>query len=412
MLFNKSTVMFYINSVPVIGNFNSGGIIGLTEQGRLFCEEIMKNGVEISEVKTENRELFEALVGAGCFKDSVEKDVLSAYLHVTQRCNLHCIGCYSLDKDRNALKDPSEEDVKRAVLQLSKHGCKMLVISGGEPFLRKDLSHLLKYAKKEACIEKIQIITNGTFATDKALEDVRPYVDGIAISIDGYSSGKATFLRDDGIFDKVISAVKRCKEAGIQTSILPTVHARNYDCLKEYVVLSKELEVGISFSLLTCSPKDAVLKDWLPTGEQLSNIARQLIELGTEGTVSVNDMPIGDGIDARRSCEVGCKILSISADGTVYPCHMLHDSRLAMGNIFKEELTEILSSDIAKTCEELHVDHFDVCNKCTYRYICGGGCRARSFYSYGNLTSQDTYCPMMQTYFEWISDQIETKYRL
>ena len=244
------------------------------------------------------------------------------------------------------------------------------------------------------------------------MEEVKHYVDGISVSIDGYSRRKPTFLRDDGIFDKVITAVKLCKESGVQTSILPTIHARNYDRLKEYVTLSKELEVGISFSLLTCSPKDAALKDWLPSGEELSIIARQLVESGTEGTISVNDMPIGNGIEARRSCEVGCKILSISADGTVYPCHMLHDRRLTMGNIYKEELTEILSSGIAKTCEELHVDRFDVCNKCRHRYICGGGCRAKSFFSHGNLTSQDTYCPMMQTYFEWISDQIETKYRL
>ena len=148
MYFNKSTVMFYINSVPVIGNLISGGIIGLTEQGRLFCEDIMNNGVEITEVKPENRELFEALIGAGYFKNSDENKVLSAYLHVTQRCNLHCIGCYSLDNNRNKLKDPEEGDVRRAILQLSKHGCEMLVISGGEPFLRNDLSHILKFARK------------------------------------------------------------------------------------------------------------------------------------------------------------------------------------------------------------------------------------------------------------------------
>lgn len=411
MFFNEETILFDINGIPVIGNFESGSLIGLTKNGKLFCENILKNGIEAPDVKAENYELFTALCDAGFFMEQSKARSLSVYLHITQRCNLHCVGCYSLDNDRNCIKDPSEDHVKRALFQLAQNGCELLVVSGGEPFFRKDLPSILKYAKTEAKIPSIQVITNGTFVTAEMLREVKPYVDGIAVSLDGYSKKNPTFIRDEGIFAKVIATVKLSKKAGIQTTILPTVHTQNYSFMKEYVKLSKKLHVGISYSLLTCSPKDDVLKEWLPSSEQLSAIAQQLIEIGLNGAVAINDMPIGDGLDTRKSCEVGCKIVSIGADGTVYPCHMLHDRRLAMGNIFEEDLSNILLCDIAIACSNLHVDNFNVCNKCKHKYICGGGCRARSFYVYGNLTSHDFYCPMTKTYFDWISDRLEQRYK-
>lgn len=413
MRFSKNVVLFSIDGIPVIGNFDNGSLIGLTPEGHAFCQAAARDGVEPSRVPREQQELFQALVSGFFFDDpSLPKPepVMSAYVHLTQRCNLHCVGCYSLDCQRNRLTDPSAENIKRALKQLAINGCKQVVISGGEPFLREDLAEILRYAREEAGIPGIQIITNGTKITAEALQKVKPYVSGIAVSIDGYSPEQPTYIRDKGIFPSVIRAVEMCRDMGIPTSILPTVHTKNYDRMGEYVKLSEELGVSISFSLLTCSPMDQALSRWLPTAEQLTVIAHDLIEIGKRGAVSMNDMPVGDGMDARKSCEIGCKIVSIGADGTVYPCHMLHDPDLAMGNVFETDLAEILDGELARHCRSLHVDNFDGCKDCEHRYLCGGGCRARSYYVHKNLTSHDFYCPMTKTYFDWISKNISSQY--
>ncbi len=413
MKFSENAVLFDIEGVPVIGNFDNGSIIGLTSEGLEFCRKVRSDGVSEDEISVSQKELFDALKAAHFFEDgqsAKEEHTMSAYLHLTQRCNLHCIGCYSLDCQRNRLADPSLEEVKRALDQLSENGCKLVVLSGGEPFLRKDLGEIVRYAKGKAGIAGIQIITNGTKVTSEMLKAVKPYVNGIAVSIDGYDEEHPTFIRDNGIFNSVVGAVELCRNSGIQTSILPTIHAKNYDRIPDYVTLSKKLGVQINFSLLTCSPMDEVLGRWLPDAEQLRTIAKEILEVGIDGTVAVNDMPIGGGIDARKSCEIGNKIVSVGADGTVYPCHMLHDPDLAMGNIFKTDLAEILNSETAKHCRSLHVDQFDTCKDCKHRYLCGGGCRARSYYVHKNLTSHDFYCPMTETYFDWISRNIHYMY--
>lgn len=413
MRFSKDAILFDINGIPVIGNFENGSLIGLTPEGLEFCKNIQMNGIDAPLVSENNQELFTALVDGRFFenaKDEKPEHTMSAYLHLTQRCNLHCVGCYSLDENRNRLVDPSLANIKRALEQLACNGCKLVVISGGEPFMRDDLKEIVQYATEHAKIPHVQIITNGTVVTEKVLEEIKPYISGIAVSIDGYSKFHATYIRDKGIFDDVIKAVKLCKKAGIATSILPTIHTKNYDRMGEYVKLSKKLNVEISFSLLTCSPMDKALNKWLPSPDQLSKIAMELIEIGTEGAVSVNDMPIGDGLDVRKSCEIGCKIVSIGADGTVYPCHMLHEPALAMGNVFNNDLADILAGELALHCKSIHVDNIEVCRDCKHRYLCGGGCRARSYYVHKNLTSHDFYCPMTKTYFDWISDNLQKMY--
>ena len=119
MRFNDKTVLFAINSIPVIGNFTTGSLIGLTPEGETFCKDVLDNGVKEIDVKKENEELFQALVCNEFFSEEPANEIKSAYLHVTQRCNLHCVGCYSLDSNRNLLKDPTIEQIKRAIEQLS-----------------------------------------------------------------------------------------------------------------------------------------------------------------------------------------------------------------------------------------------------------------------------------------------------
>jgi len=81
-----------------------------------------------------------------------------------------------------------------------------------------------------------------------------------------------------------------------------------------------------------------------------------------------------------------------------------------MGNIFNEPLSNIMQTDIARHCASLHVDQFEVCGDCEHKYLCGGGCRAHSYYEYKNLSSYDFYCPMTKMFYDNITDKMHEKY--
>ena len=99
--FHIDVVKFEVDGISMIGNNRTGALIGLNEDGKKFVEKIY----DLNEVEVPKglEQLYEALK-IGNFFDDMEKDnnrIISAYLHVTDNCNLHCIGCYSYVEERN-----------------------------------------------------------------------------------------------------------------------------------------------------------------------------------------------------------------------------------------------------------------------------------------------------------------------
>ena len=140
-LHNK-TVIFSVTGLAMVGNYLTGGIIGLTGEGTLLCQKMACGGVAPSDVPASCVELVEHLRQGGYLAtaDGTPPSgvrVSSAYLHVTQRCDLSCRFCYSDGTARNAQPDPSLADLARAIGLLAQLGVSRLVISGGEPFLRQ-----------------------------------------------------------------------------------------------------------------------------------------------------------------------------------------------------------------------------------------------------------------------------------
>ncbi len=81
---------------------------------------------------------------------------------------------------------------------------KNIVISGGEPFLRKDLREICKYIK-ETVNGSLEVISNGTMNISDYEVVCRILMHNI--SIDGYDD-KTSFIRDKGIMKRVLDTVE------------------------------------------------------------------------------------------------------------------------------------------------------------------------------------------------------------
>lgn len=388
----------------ILANAENKAVIGLDSSEYGVWEKMGQNETidrnEISE------ELFDAL----CELDFISRDeydterhkemeLISAYLHVTNRCNLHCLGCYSLDAKRNCAKDLELEQLKCAALRLKEAGLKSLVISGGEPFMRKDLPELLQYCR-EIKIPEIFVITNGTLDIDYA--KFKGLIDEITVSVDGYSEECQSFIRDEGIFSKIVSSVNKIKELDIPVSILPTLHKKNYNNVPEYMKLAEELEVPLNFSILSVCDT-AEFHDFLLEDDNLRILAEALMETG----VHIHDASAECNLEAGLSCGAGKTIVSIDTDGSIYPCHMLHNSELKLGNILEASLKkEYLKKDILQKIEHANVDNIEECSSCEHRYFCSAGCRARSYYKNEDFLHKDSYCELSKHFYNMITDQL------
>ncbi len=70
---------------------------------------------------------------------------LSAHLDLTWRCNERCIHCYLDHNDHGEL---TTAEVKDILEQLAAAGTFFLILSGGEPLLRKDFFEIVEYARR------------------------------------------------------------------------------------------------------------------------------------------------------------------------------------------------------------------------------------------------------------------------
>jgi len=399
---NKHSRINELKGIYVLCNTENRAVIGLDDKGykdwRKICDNDMDSVTDVEFIKT-LYELEFISKSAYEYKDNIE--VLSAYVHVTNKCNLHCLGCYSLDDERNKSIDPSSEELIKAFFELDAIGVTTIVISGGEPFLRKDLKHILQYARENfKNLEHISLITNGTVNVN--FEEYKGLLDEITVSVDGYSLEHSSFIRDTGIFDTIINTVKTIKQSGVPVNILPTLHNKNYSNVTEYMLLAKELGVEINFSILSVC-ETAEFKDYILHEQGLGVLADALFDI----ELPVHDVPISCELEAGLSCGTGRTTISIAANGNVYPCHMLHNDAFLMGNIFTQSFKEIYANNpVVKTLDAVDVDNIEDCKGCGYKYFCAAGCRARSLYATGTILNKDSYCFLTKRYYDRTTDEL------
>lgn len=413
MKFHSDIVELNLAAFALFGNLKNGAVVAVNERGCDLCRAMLKQDVPKSTVASFDRGLASFLEKAG-FTDENEPTpcLANAYLHVTQRCNLSCIGCYSFNSKRNNSSDPPISALQKALHELGKAHVKSLSISGGEPFLRKDLPEIAYYAKHTCGIQFVNIISNGTAIKSSTLKSLSGTVDQISISFDGHSPESVPYIRKTQRFDQLVDAIDLIKEHQIHPHIIPTIHAKNYYDLSAHSALASRLGATINFSLLSRPHfhTNRELDDLIPCDDQLRNLADLVLEINTAGqTAPIDDSPIGKaGLSAKKSCGAGRSIISIDSEGYVYPCHMLHDSALRMGNLFTEDINRIMEKSPVAMLSKTSVEHINDCKDCSYRYLCGGGCRGRALYA-GNLLAKDPYCPMNYRFFERLGEIISTE---
>jgi radical SAM protein with 4Fe4S-binding SPASM domain len=314
------------------------------------------------------------------------------------------LGCYSYIDRRNQKKELSLKAYKKIIDELLKSGVDTMVISGGEPLLREDLYLICKYAKENG-ITMLQVISNGTMPISK-YDRIIPYIDKLTISLDGFESG-VSYIRDAGIMPNIEKTINHCKKL-VETTFVATLNKKNLHLQSKYDELSKKLGVEFNFSLLTVKA-DEIFEELLVRKDDFVKMLDQYQEAEDN---SVKTEKICEcTLECKKSCGAGKSMISISASGNVYPCHMLHQEELCMGNILEENLISLVNSE-KNYLKNWTVEDKIQCKDCQYRYLCGGGCHARAYFENGDFCGKDSTCVVtkygLHRYFKYIKSVYNT----
>ena len=319
---------------------------------------------------------------------------------INNECNLNCKHCRVLEK--NDKYQLSTMQAKELLSQLWYNGTTDLNFSGGEPFLRKDLFELLRYANK---FQSIVITTNGTLIDEEICKRLSDFSNvKLSISLDGMEKTHDTFRRKKGTFQKVINTLPILNKYNIKYAIKYTLSKETADDVLDVVKLigtigAKEFNVRrvIAFG-------NADEKMLLPNEEYIkiiSNIIEKCDEYGikfrTGDPLLIPIFPKVFGIDLKSDnikeiysgCLAGDEIIYIDYQGNVGACSYIPSFA---DNIKEKPLDEILEKNklfigLRQYKEKLK----GKCSSCNYKNICGG-CRASAMALKKSLFEEDPLC--------------------
>ena len=335
----------------------------------------------------------------------------SLVLHVTEECNLRCKHCYF------AATDPRERELSlteflSVIGQFAELGGQSLLITGGEPLLQKEkLYAIIKEARNQK-IDRILINTNGTLITPKDASLFKENNINVGVSLDGATSETHEFIRGKASYEKALMGIRALRSADVNVVKGTTLMKPNLHEAADIIRLAKEIDVPtVDFVIVKPTGRAKTNQSALEfTVDDLVTTMKTILETSKKTGIktSFEELQSSTRTFTRRDlCGAGLGLLGLAANGDVYPCDALHDERLKAGSIRERSLGDIWrNSPVLKAFQEMSVVNLEGCKDCEYKFICGNGCPADTYITYGNFSKCSPLCAMYKEIFSYMIAQI------
>jgi len=330
---------------------------------------------------------------------------------ITRSCNLSCAHCRA-PVDGYAEDELSTEECLSLIDEFVQVGWPVLILSGGEPLLRRDLFHIASHAAERGL--RVVIGTNGTLITEETAARLKEAsILRAAISLDFPTPElQDRFRGKAGAFEAAMAGITKIQQAGIEAQINSTITKLNAPYLNDLVALA--LKVGaVAFHpfLLVPTGRGKELKSVQLSAEEREQVLNWLYEKQMQLKDEISFKPtcapqyqrivnqrakdvesecnlLNPLSSMTRGCIAGIGFCFISCQGQVQGCGYLTPGA---GNIRKESFQKIwVDAPLFRQLRDLS-NIKGKCGVCEYKEVCGG-CRARAYESTGDYLEAEPDC--------------------
>ncbi len=328
-------------------------------------------------------------------------------LNLTRRCNLNCKHCY-MDAGAREEGGPGELGTGEAIGLIDEIADisdeTMIVLTGGEPLLRKDIEQLASHAAGRGlmCV----LGTNGLGLTPSRVQSlVKSGVSAAGISVDSLKPEHHDEFRGlPGSWEKTMAGIDACKAGGMMFQLHFSVTEENAHEIDDMIDFCRSSGASVlnifflvctgrgeRFTNITSATYERVLarvaeaardeKSLIVRARCAPHFKRMAMEM--EPPLEVTE---ADGYEAG-GCHAGRRYARIMPDGGVTACPYIEQP---VGNIRDSSFARLWNDApmfLALRKPELE----GRCGECEYSRLCGG-CRARPFARDGNLMGEDFLC--------------------
>jgi radical SAM protein with 4Fe4S-binding SPASM domain len=302
-------------------------------------------------------------------------------------------------------------------------GVPLILFTGGEPLMRADIWDLADHAKNRGL--KMALSTNGTLITPEIARRIKDSgIEYAGISLDGaIAETHDRFRNSPGAFENTIKAFTACKEAGLRCGVRVTLTRENCGELEALVDLALSLgasrfclywlvptgrgsdsysrlqldreEVIEALSLLYHKAKETDPADMeFLTVDAPQDCIHLLMSMEKEGSEDLTDAR--ELLESLKGgCSAGTRVANIDAHGNVFPCQFARSPEFLVGNLRDRPfsmLWENRENPALSRFRQKPVRFKGRCAECSWRDLCGGGCRVRAHATDGDFFAEDPFC--------------------
>ncbi|MFH1032081.1 MAG: radical SAM protein [Chloroflexota bacterium] len=327
---------------------------------------------------------------------------------ITSACNLNCRHCVGMEQGE--LSNAEAVKIAQDIIKLAP---RWVILEGGEPLLRPDLSQISGMFNK-AKID-VFIITNGNAFNQDNLDRLATFSPKVLFSIDGANADTYEYTKLGAKFDVATKWARKCAARGIFYGLTVVLSRLNLSQIKGFIRLTEELG-GKQIYFLPLKPfgKDEVSHQYYRenalNAKEHEEAIKEIYSLGSDLDIYYDEpflwnLSARDGfaLSSRNSGitipEIkGCAStfsLYIQTDGSVRPC-MFSPQELTFGNAAKESLEKIwlrMKQSAVLTGWTNQSARKGACGKCPEFESCRG-CLARTTILKRDTLAADPICPL------------------
>ncbi len=343
---------------------------------------------------------------------------LSAWLHLTNACNLRCDYCYLHKTAARMSSETGIRIVDRLIEEAKRHhypGIK-LKYAGGEPLINfQTLQSIQVYAEKRVAAAGLALetvlITNGTLLDETNLMFLKEHHIRLAVSLDGLGASHDSqrhFADGRGSFEIISQNLALARRLGIQPLINITITGKNASHLPELVAFLLQKGYRFTFNLYR---ENIFAQDQTALALEDERIIQALL---TSLDIIDANLPAWSLLGAltdranlhsthQYTCSAGRNYLVFDHNGRIAQCQMLiHRPVSDLNDPTPLETVQLASTAFANDRSALKIvpaDKKSECTDCPWRYYCAGGCPLEAKRATGSFASRSPNCQIYQAIF-------------
>ncbi|MCE5322349.1 radical SAM protein [bacterium] len=253
----------------------------------------------------------------------------------TERCNLHCRGCWAAKYRKDS--DMPLELLDRIITEAKEMGIYFFTITGGEPFIRKDLFDI--YAKHNDVY--FQVYTNGTLINDSIARKLAELGNVVpAISIEGFEE-QTDDRRGRGTFAQLMEAMDTLRRKQVPFGFSSMTARKNVDVVASDEFVDMLIEKGCLFGWYFTYVPIGMNPD---PSQMLTPAERECQRERVQHIRATKPIFVADFWNdgwTTNGCMAARLYAHINSNGDVEPCAFVH---FAVDNIKEKSLSEGLNS--------------------------------------------------------------------